>query len=107
MLALRIPERDLSAYWNRVRLLLGTTLLIGLMDWLIHFDDPTVRLILGLGILGAGDRIRTGDIQLGKLTLYQLSYARDSLRPSLGQSLVRNKRIVPCGPPPPGDQRPE
>ena len=25
---------------------------------------------------GAGDRIRTGDIQLGKLTLYQLSYAR-------------------------------
>ena len=28
VLALRIPERDLSAYWNRVRLLLGTTLLI-------------------------------------------------------------------------------
>ena len=24
----------------------------------------------------AGDRIRTGDIQLGKLTLYQLSYTR-------------------------------
>lgn len=24
----------------------------------------------------AGDRIRTGDIQLGKLSLYQLSYAR-------------------------------
>ena len=24
----------------------------------------------------AGDRSRTGDLQLGKLTLYQLSYAR-------------------------------
>ncbi len=27
--------------------------------------------------LGAGDEIRTRDIQLGKLTLYQLSYSRD------------------------------
>ena len=26
----------------------------------------------------AGDRSRTGDLQLGKLTLYQLSYARKS-----------------------------
>ena len=25
---------------------------------------------------GAGDRARTGDIQLGRLALYQLSYAR-------------------------------
>src|SRR5271165_698339 len=25
---------------------------------------------------GAGDRVRTGDVQLGRLTLYQLSYAR-------------------------------
>ena len=25
----------------------------------------------------AGDRSRTGDLQLGKLTLYQLSYARN------------------------------
>ena len=24
----------------------------------------------------AGDRVRTGDIQLGRLTLYQLSYTR-------------------------------
>ncbi len=29
-----------------------------------------------LRFLGAGNRIRTDDIQLGKLTLYQLSYAR-------------------------------
>ena len=26
--------------------------------------------------LRAGDRVRTGDIQLGRLTLYQLSYSR-------------------------------
>ncbi len=25
----------------------------------------------------AGDRVRTGDIQLGRLTLYQLSYSRN------------------------------
>ena len=29
-----------------------------------------------LRFFGAGNRIRTDDIQLGKLTLYQLSYAR-------------------------------
>ncbi len=29
--------------------------------------------------LGAGDRGRTGDVQLGKLTLYQLSYSRKSV----------------------------
>jgi hypothetical protein len=28
------------------------------------------------GRLGAGDRIRTGDIDLGKVALYQLSYSR-------------------------------
>ena len=27
-------------------------------------------------IFGAGDRIRTGDIDLGKVALYQLSYSR-------------------------------
>ena len=26
---------------------------------------------------GAGDRARTGDIHLGRVTLYQLSYSRD------------------------------
>ena len=29
------------------------------------------------GLFQAGDRSRTGDLQLGKLTLYQLSYARN------------------------------
>jgi hypothetical protein len=27
---------------------------------------------------GAGDRTRTGDVQLGKLAFYQLNYARDT-----------------------------
>ena len=27
-------------------------------------------------LLRAGDQVRTGDIQLGRLTLYQLSYSR-------------------------------
>ena len=32
---------------------------------------------LGEGLeVGAGDRIRTGDIDLGKVALYQLSYSR-------------------------------
>ena len=34
-------------------------------------DDREIR-----GRRGAGDRVRTGDVQLGRLTLYQLSYAR-------------------------------
>ena len=29
-----------------------------------------------IGKKRAGDRVRTGDIQLGRLTLYQLSYSR-------------------------------
>ena len=29
--------------------------------------------------LGAGDRVRTGDPQLGRLMLYQLSYSRANL----------------------------
>jgi hypothetical protein len=36
----------------------------------------------GTGVRGAlriraGDRVRTGDVQLGRLTLYQLSYSRE------------------------------
>ncbi len=31
---------------------------------------------LGIGVNGAGDGIRTRDIDLGKVALYQLSYSR-------------------------------
>ena len=41
------------------------------------------------GVLrGAGDRARTGDIQLGRLTLYQLSYSRRFCCPSPSPCLV-------------------
>ena len=49
---------------------------------------------------GAGDRVRTGDIQLGRLTLYQLSYSRgceasrtrSSLKPSQWRMVGSNHR---------------
>ena len=33
-------------------------------------------MMIGREEVGAGDRIRTGDIDLGKVALYQLSYSR-------------------------------
>src|SRR5690606_15374190 len=36
------------------------------------------------GLSGAGDGARTRDIQLGKLTLYQLSYSREARLDSMG-----------------------
>ena len=41
----------------------------GVRSW-----DGAVR--IGRLEIGAGDRIRTGDIDLGKVALYQLSYSR-------------------------------
>jgi hypothetical protein len=40
----------------------------------------------------AGDRTRTGDIQLGKLALYQLSYARRRVN---GEGMMHFPSIVP------------
>ena len=40
----------------------------------VRFRDSAVR--MGVFGIGAGDRIRTGDIDLGKVALYQLSYSR-------------------------------
>jgi hypothetical protein len=37
---------------------------------------PKPAHLTGLWNFGAGDRIRTGDIDLGKVALYQLSYSR-------------------------------
>ena len=39
-------------------------------------QNPT-RLYVSTGRFGAGDGIRTRDINLGKVALYQLSYSRD------------------------------
>ena len=43
-----------------------------------HLERVAVLLVIERLCLRAGDRVRTGDIQLGKLALYQLSYARSS-----------------------------
>ena len=42
--------------------------------------------------IGAGDRIRTGDIDLGKVALYQLSYSR--IRQATGPIVAPQTRIV-------------
>ncbi len=43
---------------------------------------------------GAGDRIRTGDINLGKVALYQLSYSR--VRQATGPIVAPRTYIVKC-----------
>jgi hypothetical protein len=47
----------------------------------IHYFSPgvcpsVVRILISVYLNGAGDGIRTRDTKLGKLVLYQLSYAR-------------------------------
>ena len=45
----------------------------------------------------AGDRVRTGDIQLGRLTLYQLSYSRLNCGESRIRTCeVKNSRFTVC-----------
>ena len=41
-----------------------------------HAPAMRQRAAINFGKDGAGDRIRTGDIDLGKVALYQLSYSR-------------------------------
>ncbi len=56
--------------------------------------------------IGAGDRVRTGDIDLGKVALYQLSYSRseaystfcnDIVVKSIHLTATRPFRAVPGG----------
>ena len=42
----------------------------------------------------ARDRVRTGDIQLGRLTLYQLSYSRNYLNPKYLKLSLLNHLLV-------------
>ena len=63
--------------------------------------EGILRLARG-GRVGAGNRVRTGDIQLGKLTLYQLSYARIADQqynqsPARGQSGIRRHALFGNG----------
>ena len=46
-----------------------------------HYDNaPPLEAWQGVGSNRAGDRTRTGDVQLGKLAFYQLNYARNTLK---------------------------
>ena len=57
-----------------------------------------------LKIFRAGDRVRTGDIQLGRLTLYQLSYSRNIFlsyplnvgRAGFEPAKLKNNRFTVC-----------
>gem|GEM_PF-5849511 len=42
-----------------------------------HSQNLTTAAIVCQTVIGAGDEARTRDIQLGRLTLYQLSYSRN------------------------------
>ena len=44
--------------------------------------SPTNKAASWTASCGADDRVRTGDLNLGKVALYQLSYSRISLRVS-------------------------
>jgi hypothetical protein len=45
---------------------------------------------------GAGDGIRTRDIDLGKVALYQLSYSRPTENPIVTQNRTGVKRSIYC-----------
>ena len=47
---------------------------------------------MGTGSNGAGDGIRTRDIDLGKVALYQLSYSRSTENPILNGNIPHVKR---------------
>ena len=47
------------------------------------------------GCCGAGDGIRTRDIQLGRLSLYQLSYSRDAVLAGRGGWIRTNDPLLP------------
>jgi hypothetical protein len=46
--------------------------------------------------LGAGDGIRTRDIDLGKVALYQLSYSRSIEKPSFSTTSVDSVKPNRC-----------
>ena len=43
-------------------------------------DEGAIYPLYFKGLLGAGNQIRTGDLNLGKVALYQLSYSREGAR---------------------------
>jgi hypothetical protein len=66
------PSRDLAVTPNVTNNVTHPT------DSIKYTTRPPRKIRSGLDLHEAGDRSRTGDLQLGKLTLYQLSYARNA-----------------------------
>ena len=62
--------------------------------WLLQTSFPSMQTTEG-GI-GAGNRVRTGDLNLGKVALYQLSYSRFKTR-SAGQSAFERRLFYAPG----------
>ena len=94
-------------------LLLFILFTVFLMELITGFEPVTSSLprkrstpeLHRLKIFRAGDRVRTGDIQLGRLTLYQLSYSRNTIlilslinvgRAGFEPAKLKNNRFTVC-----------
>ena len=55
----------------------------------VLFHTIKTKKIALVRIFRAGDQVRTGDIQLGRLTLYQLSYSRNIIHIHMNLSVGR------------------
>ena len=65
------------SYWCKIGIIYQQTLPCNAEIPLTPYDFKKHQPICKLTLLsGAGDEIRTRDIQLGRLSLYQLSYSR-------------------------------
>ncbi len=48
---------------------------------------------------GAGNRVRTGDLNLGKVALYQLSYSRNCYSQTTAKKMASRRGVEPLLPP--------
>ena len=48
---------------------------------------------------GAGNRVRTGDLNLGKVALYQLSYSRNCYSQAIPKKMASRRGVEPLLPP--------
>jgi hypothetical protein len=91
MFQLHAPPDDTQK--NRVRGRLAPTARNSLFDHGTPMSEKTGWKDDLRGKFGAGDRIRTGDIDLGKVALYQLSYSRpDETTPESAQHPILSRR---------------
>ena len=62
--------------------------------WLRTLRVLSPGLLTPQALLQAGDRVRTGDLNLGKVALYQLSYTREA-KNGATRGRLRTSRILP------------